>query len=379
MKAIARGGLGQWRSRTTFVLALAAGVAGLGNLWRFAWLVGSHGGGAFVLTYVLCVLAVAVPLLVAEIAVGIHGRGGPPQSLAWVADRSLLSRQWRWLGWLLCATGLLILACQVVVTGWALYFTRTLHEMELSDASARLVGEHFAALLEEPRRQWMWQGGFLLVLAAVAAQGVRRGLGALVWLLVPALVTLLVSLVWLSFEAGDVAAAREFLFINRAMDFDADAVLAALGHAVLTLGIGVGMGVVYGAYSPRRMPVGRTVLAVAVFDLVIALLAALAIFPIVFGNNMEPAAGPGLLFVSLPYAFSNMPGGEPLGVLFFLMVAVAALGSALALLEPAVAALRQGTGWPRPVVVVLVMTPIPSMKMSEMIEMPRKSQKRMSM
>lgn len=353
---IPRGGLGQWHSRTTFVLALAAGAAGLGSLWRFAWLMGTHGGAPFMLAYLLCLAGLAVPLLVAELALGIHGRGGPPQALAWAADRSLRLRHWRWLGWLACVAGLLVLVCQVVVMGWALDYANMLQAQQLSGASARLVGEQFAALLAQPERQMAWQVAFLLLLAAFAAQGVRRGVGLLAWLLVPALVTLLVSLVWLSLASGDTAAARDFLFSSRAMDFDRQALVAALGHALLTLGTGVGMGIVYGAYAPRRVPVARSVLAVAVFDTVVALLAALAIYPIALANNLEPAAGPGLLFISLPYAFGNMPQGEALGVLFFAMVVVAALGSAVALLEPTVAALRQRSGLPRAVVVAAVVS-----------------------
>ena len=145
MRPVARGALGQWQSRTTFVLALAAGTVGLGSLWRFAWLMGSHGGSAFMLAYVLCVLCLAVPVLMAEVAVGVHGRGGPPRSLAFTADRSLLSRGWGWLGWLTCIAGLLLLMCQVVVVGWALDYTRMLHELQLSDASARLVGDSRAS------------------------------------------------------------------------------------------------------------------------------------------------------------------------------------------------------------------------------------------
>ena len=135
--------------------------------------------------------------------------------------------------------------------------------------------------------------------------------------------------------------AGEFLFSTRLVDFTPASALVALGHAFFTLGVGVGTGIVYGAYAPERIPIGRSVMAVAVFDTMIALLAGLAIFPVVFANNLEPSMGPGLLFVSVPYAFGNLAQGELFGALFFLLVVFAALGSAVAILEPLVASLMQ--------------------------------------
>ena len=171
--------------------------------------------------------------------------------------------------------------------------------------------------------------------------GVRRGLGLLVWLAVPALLALLAYLIRFGLEHGDMDATRRFLFTTRLLYFSPQAALVALGHAFYTLGVGVGTGISYGAYAPERIPIGRTVLSVAVFDTMIAIFAGLAIFPIVFANNMEPAMGPGLLFVSLPYAFGNTVQGDLYGTIFFLLVMLAALGSAVAIMEPIVSALMQ--------------------------------------
>lgn len=348
-----RGALGFWRSRTTFVLALAAAAVGLGSLWRFAWLMGTHGGGPFMLSYVACLFLLAVPVLIAELVLGIHGRDAPPQALRHVADRALLSRGWRWLGVAFALTALLLLGCQVVVAGWAIAFTQLLQGTAFSDASARLVGEEFARLLESPRRQVLWQAGFMGLVGLVSAAGIRRGVGALAWLVVPALLTLLGVLVQFNLDHGDLQKARDFLFTVRPADISRDTLLAALGHALLTLGVGLGIGITYGAYAPRRIPVARSVLAVAVFDMLVGLLAALAIFPVVLANNVVPNAGPGLLFVSLPYAFANLPQGEPFGVLAMVVVLLAILGMAVALLEPAVAALHRSLRLPRLLAVVL--------------------------
>jgi NSS family neurotransmitter:Na+ symporter len=210
-----------------------------------------------------------------------------------------------------------------------------------SAASAAEVGEQFEQFLADPTRQVYWQSLFLLLVVAFVGLGVRRGLGLLVWLAVPALIALLGVLINFGLAYGDIAAAQEFLFSVKLVDFSPQAMLVALGHALYTVGVGVGAGISYGAYSPQRIPIGRSVLAVAVFDTVFALLAGLAVFPVVFANNMEPAMGPGLMFISVPYAFGNIIQGELFGSLFFLLVVVAALGSAVAMMEPVVGAVMQ--------------------------------------
>jgi NSS family neurotransmitter:Na+ symporter len=188
-----------------------------------------------------------------------------------------------------------------------------------------------------------WQSLFLLLTVGTIVLGVKRGLGMLVWLIVPLMLAMLAFLVKFGFDNGDIGAARDFLFSTRMSDFSVRSVLVALAHALFTLGVGVGTGISYGAYAPQRIPIGRSVMAVAVFDTVIGLLAGLAIFPIVFANNLEPAAGPGLLFISLPYTFGNLMQGELAGIIFFLLMVVAALGSAVAIMEPIVAMLMQQT------------------------------------
>jgi NSS family neurotransmitter:Na+ symporter len=333
--------LGGWQSRTTFVLALSASAVGLGNLWRFSYLAGEHGGAPFVITYVACLFLVAVPVMVAEVVVGSHGRGSPPLALRLASDRSLRSRGWMLLGLLACITGLLILSYYCVVAGWGLAYARFMQSGLFSAASAAVVGEQFEQFLADPTRQVYWQSLFLLLVVAFVGLGVRRGLGLLVWLAVPALIALLGVLINFGLAYGDIAAAQEFLFSVKLVDFSPQAMLVALGHALYTLGVGVGAGISYGAYSPQRIPIGRSVLAVAVFDTVFALLAGLAVFPVVFANNMEPAMGPGLMFISVPYAFGNIIQGELFGSLFFLLVVVAALGSAVAMMEPVVGAVMQ--------------------------------------
>ncbi len=333
--------LGSWRSRTTFVLALSASAVGLGNLWRFSYLAGENGGAPFVVAYLVCLFAIAVPILIAEVAVGNHGRGSPVVALTHTADRSLRSRGWAIAGVLGCLAGTLVLAYYSVVAGWAMAYAVSMQAGEFAAASGLMVGEFFQAFLSDGAQQIKWHTLFLALVLIIVSLGVRRGLGLLVWITVPALLVLLGILVSFALDSGDTSAAQDFLFSMQPLDFTPTSWLVALGHAFYTLSIGVGIGISYGAYAPQRIPIGRSVVAVAVFDTLIALGAGIAIFPIVFANNIEPSMGPGLFFVSVPYAFGNIASGELYGTLFFALVSVAALGSAVALLEPVVGALKQ--------------------------------------
>ncbi len=341
MSVAQRGELGGWQSRTTFVLMLSASAIGLGSLWRFSFLVGENGGGLFVLAYLACLLLVAVPVMIAEVIIGSHGRASPVVALRWAADRSLLSRNWMLLGRLACITGVLILSYYVVVAGWALAYAWNMHTGLFAAASATLVAEQFQLLLDDVLQMIYWQSLFLAPAVAVSALGIRWGLGVLAWLAVPTLFVLLAGLIKFGFDAGDIPATRNFLFTTKPIDFTWSSVHAALGQALFTLGVGVGTGISFGAYAPRRLPIGRSILAVAVFDTAIALMAGLAIFPIVFANNMEPSMGPGLMFISLPYAFGNLMLGELAGTVFFAMVVLVALGSVVAIMEPVVGVLMQ--------------------------------------
>ena len=344
--------LGRWRSRTTFVLALSASAVGLGNFWRFSYLAGENGGGPFVLTYIACLFLVAVPVLIAEVVIGTHGRGSPVAALKWASDRSLVSRGWKLVGALACVTGLLILSYYAVVAGWAIAYALKMQSGVFAAASAIMVGQHFEDFLALPRELIYWQSVFLAMTAGVLCLGISRGLGALAWIVVPAGLVLLAVLGDFSLRYGDLDAAQDFLFSTKLMDFSSESVLVAMGHAFYTLSVGVGIGITYGAYAPDRIPVGRSVVAVAVFDTLVSLAAGLAIFPIVFANNLEPSMGPGLMFVSLPYAFGNMAEGEVFGFLFFLLIGVVSLGSAVALLEPITGYIMQRTGFYRVPVVL---------------------------
>lgn len=337
----------RWRSRTTFVFALSIATVGVGNLWRFAWLMGDNGGGPFVLSYLFCLLLVGVPLLAAEIVLGTHGRGSPILSVAWAIHAGDRSRIWLVIPMLTALAALAMLVVSMLVAGWALFYAfqqqlGTFAAMPLEDVSSYLVAQ-----IDNPSGLLIAQLFVALLVGLLGAAGVRRGMGSFAWLALPILVWLLGVLVRYAIEFGDLKAAGAFLFTWQVIDFDGGSFLAALGHALFTLSIGVAVGLSFGAYAPARLPVIRSVIAVALFDLVVAVAAGVALYPLLFAANVEPARDFALLFVGVPFTYGAMPFGDLYGTLFFTVVLLAALGSALALLEPILAILEQQLRLPR--------------------------------
>ncbi|NQY03503.1 MAG: sodium-dependent transporter [Halieaceae bacterium] len=333
--------LGNWHSRTTFVLALAAFAVGLGNVWRFPYLLSTYGGGLFMLAYVGALVLLAVPILVAEVAIGGQGRGSPPLAMMWAADRSMTSRSWAAVGLLICAVALMLLVIQVVVSAWVLGTVNDLRLGGFSGASVIDAATQFERLLADPTALLQWQSLFLFILATATCLGIRRGVGVLVWILVPAIVAVLMPLMDFALRHGDLVGTENTLFAIQPLDFGMEAVLFAVVQAAFTLGIGAGVGMTYGAYSSARLPVVRSILAVAIFDCAIGVGAAVAVVPLVLGANLELAQGPALAFIAMPYVFGNLPDGEMYGVLFYALLLLIALGSALALMEVLTAAVKQ--------------------------------------
>jgi len=331
----------RWHSRTTFVLALSLATAGLGNLWRFAWLMGEHGGAPFLLSYVLCLLAVGVPLLSAEIVLGIHGRGSPVGSVKRAVTSAGLSRLWLGIPLLTCFAALLLLILSVVIGGWALAYAFHQQLGAFAAADEAEVAGFLADHLAHPASLLAGQAVFTAFAAVIGIAGVRRGLGLYAWLAVPLLLWLMGVLVNYALEFGDLEAAGKFLFAWQPLDFDRGSFLAALGHAMVTLSVGVAVGMSFGTSAPAKLPVLRSVLAVALFDLVLAVMAGVAIYPLLAATNVLPAREFALLFLALPYAYGSLPYGDLYGALFFLLVVLVALGSAVALMEPLLAVLEQ--------------------------------------
>lgn len=348
MSIAVRSPSGVWSSRTTFVLALTASAIGLGNLWRFSYMLGEFGGAPFLVAYLACLFLVAAPVLVAEILLGSHGRANPVNTLLYTAMRSEVSKGWTLIAWVGGLAAVLILSYHTVVAGWGLAYVEKLQAGIFADASAADAGREFAELLADPVSMLRWQAFFIFVVFLISGLGIYRGLALVFWLVGPALIVSLSALIEHALTYGDMETTGKFLFSVNLYDFSPASILAAMGQAFYTLGIGMGVGIAFGAYAPDKIPLGRAVIAVALFDILVAVAAGLAIFPLVFATNMEPTMGPGLMFVGLPYAFGNVMQGELLGAVFFLMVSIVAIGSAVALAEPAMSYLIERMRMPRP-------------------------------
>ncbi len=327
---------GSWSSRWIFVLAATGSAVGLGNIWKFPYIVGENGGGAFVLVYLACIALVGVPIMMAEVLLGRRGRQSPIHSMRDIAIEAGVSRRWAWVGMGGAAAGFLIFAFYSVVAGWVLAYVFHAANGSFTGAGSDQLGRLFNSLLADPQVLIIWHSVFVVLVMAVLIRGVNRGLEQAIRILMPSLFLLLFLLLAYALTTGAFGQGLDFLFDTDFSKLTWDSVLVALGHAFFTLSLGMGAMMVYGSYMPKRSSIASTVLMVALLDTLVALVAGMAIFPIVFANELDPGTGPGLMFVTLPVAFGNMAGGQVFGFLFFLMVAIAAWSSAISLMEPAI-------------------------------------------
>ncbi|WP_243647353.1 sodium-dependent transporter [Aestuariirhabdus litorea] len=328
-----------WATRWTFILAASGSAIGLGNIWKFPFITGENGGGAFVLVYLLCIAMVGIPIMMSEVLIGRHARHNPITAMGQLARESGASRLWGGVGWMGVLAGIMILSFYSVVAGWSLDYTVELFAGNFNGMSSDEVGVAFGeGLLQDVTKLTIWHTVFMVLTAIVVALGIHKGLENSVKLMMPALfVLLLAMLVYSATQTGHFGQGFNYLFDFDFSKLSWNAVLSAMGHAFFTLSLGMCAIMAYGAYMPKQASIGGTVITVAVLDTLVALIAGLVIFPIVFANGMEPSAGPGLLFVSLTSAFAQLPGGQFVGGVFFLLVSIAALSSSISLIEPSAA------------------------------------------
>jgi NSS family neurotransmitter:Na+ symporter len=338
---------GQWSSRMAFVLAATGSAVGLGNIWKFPYITGEYGGGAFVLVYLLCVAAIGLPVMIAEVLIGRRGRQSPINTMHSLAQEAGRSRFWSLLGWAGVLAGFLILSYYSVIAGWAMAYVFKAGSGALSGLDGAGVGAIFSALVSDPLQLLFWHSLFMLMTALVIARGVQSGLEQAVRFMMPTLFLLLLVLLGYALSSDGVAQALDFLFSPDFSKLSTGGVLTAMGHAFFTLSLGMGAIMMYGSYLSRDASIAKTVLLIAGLDTLVALLAGMVIFPIVFAQGLEPGAGPGLIFQTLPIAFGQMPMGAFFGTLFFLLLVFAAWSSAISLIEPAVAWLVENHGMSR--------------------------------
>jgi len=324
---------GAWIGKWTFILAATGSAVGLGNIWGFPYKAGTNGGGAFVLIYLGCILIIGIPIMISEIILGRRSGNSPINAMRYIAIESNRSSSWQIVGWSGIFAGILILSFYSVIAGICLNYIF----ISATSSGAISSSEQFSNVISSPLNLILWHTVFMILTALIVSAGIKDGIGRMVKILMPLLGFLMIFMVIYSIINGDFSSAISFLFAPDFSNVTSDTLLQAMGQAFFSLSLGMGSIMAYGAYMPKEQKVVGTSFTVASLDTLIAILAGLAIFPIIFAFNLEPNSGPGLVFVSMLSAFNQMQFGQFIGPLFFILLSVAALSSSISLLEPGVA------------------------------------------
>lgn len=333
-----------WSSRQGFVLATIGSAVGLGNIWRFSYVTGENGGATFLLIYLFFIIIVGAPIVIAEMAIGRRGRGDAVSAFSAIAPRSA----WTAPGLTGVAASFLVLTFYAVISGWVLkYFagaaTGLLWQVAQGDA-----GGYFKRFVANPGEPVIWQASVLAVTMFVVVGGIQRGIERLNRVLMPALALIVSGLAIYSLAQVGTGKGVAYLFTPRwELMLKPEIYLAAMGQAFFSLGVGMGVFITYGSYLPKNYQLPIMAGAIIVGDTLIALLAGLVVFPAVFSFGLDPKAGPELVFITLPQIFLAMTGGKTAGLLFFGLLAAAAITSMVSLLEVPVAYLIHRFGMRR--------------------------------
>ena len=337
---------GNWSSRLAFIMAVTGSAVGLGNIWKFPYMAGQNGGGAFVLVYLLFIFLIGMPVMMSEILIGRRGRRNPVATMALLGEEEGGSKHWKWVGALGVITAMLILSYYSVIAGWTLTYIPKALSGQFVGADAASIAKLFDNFVSNPMAVIAAHTIFMFLNFFVIARGVK-GLETAVKFLMPALLFLLFILFYYSLTSGSFAEGVSFMFTPNFAALDWDGVLTAMGLACFTLSIGMGAIMAYGAYLPQETSITSAAVSVVVADTGIAVLSGLVIFPLVFANGLNPGEGPDLVFKTLPLVFGQMQAGTFLATIFFVLLAFAALTSALGLMEPAVAWMVESTKYSR--------------------------------
>jgi NSS family neurotransmitter:Na+ symporter len=319
-------------SRWGFLLAAIGAAVGLGNIWKFPYMLGSNGGAAFVLVYLLAIVLIATPVMIGEMLLGRHGRMSAPNTLKKIATEVGASPNWKYLGWIGIVALFLVLSFFSVIGGWSIAYIFKTASGAFSGLTPAEVGGIFDAFLHQPMVLIGWHALFMAATIFIVSRGVKAGIEKAVTFMMPALFAMLVGLVIYGMFAGDFSQAVGYLFKPDFSKLTPEVTLSAFGQAFFSVNVGIGALLTYAAYLPEDVDLVKSSVIIAVGDTLVALLAGLMIF------------GPGLIFVTLSTAFGSMPGGTFIGTIFFVLVFLAALSSALSMLEVSICRLVEGKG-----------------------------------
>jgi NSS family neurotransmitter:Na+ symporter len=337
-------GRGQWGTRAGFLLAAAGSAIGLGNIWRFTYIMGENGGAAFILVYVACIVLIGAPVFLAELVIGRHTQLNPVGAFASIKPGS----SWKWVGAMGVLAGALLLSFYSVVAGWVMAYALRAPLGTISALSSpEESGAYFGALSSSTSQSILFHALFMIITMVIVARGVKGGIERASKIMMPILFVLLGILVVRGVLLPGAGAGIEFMLRPDFSALNPTVVLIAMGHAFFTLSVGMGAMITYGSYLSADNDLPASSLQVAFMDTLVAIAAGFAIFPALFAFGMEPSEGPGLVFVTLPVVFHQMPGGTLFASMFFALFLMAALTSSISLLEVVAAYFIDDLKWTR--------------------------------
>ena len=335
----------QWGSKLGFILAASGSAVGLGNIWKFPHMAGENGGGAFTIVYLICILIVGLPIVIAEFVIGRKTQLSPVGAFETVAPKS----NWKWVGMLGVASAFVILSFYGVVGGWTLKYTliSILGGFNELAGDPKVSGALFDSFITGAFAPILWQVLFMGLTIFVIIQGVKGGIEKWSTIMMPAIFVILIILMVRGLTLPNGTKALEFLFLPKFDDLTASSIVLALGHSFFTLSLGMGTMITYGSYLRKDQNLLSSALWIIFLDTLIAMMAGVAIFATVFAMGANPGEGPGLIFVVLPTIFPKIAGGAIWGTLFFFLLFMAALTSAISILEVITAYFIDEKGWSR--------------------------------
>jgi len=340
----------QWSSRFGFLMAAVGAAVGLGNLWRFPFQTGQNGGSAFVIIYLLSVMLIVFPILMAELAIGRRKGLSAVGSTSQLAKEVGGSPAWGVIGLVGIGASYLVLTTYSVIAGQILSFS----VMSLTGEFANHDPEAALSLYDGPLHAVFWHTVFIGATAFIVARGLRSGVERMVTILMPMFFFLLAGISIYSLSTGAAGAAIDYLFAPRFNELTPDVLLAAMGQAFYSLAVGAASMITYGAYLNRNENIATNSAMIASTDTLVAMVAGLMIFPVVFAFSLDPGAGMGLIFNALPPVFADMPGGSLIGAAFFFLAFIAALTTSISMLWITVVFVEEWLGWSRPLTVAVL-------------------------
>lgn len=319
---------GQWASNIGFILAAAGSAVGLGNIWKFPYLAGANGGGAFVVIYLVMIVIIGFVIMLGEMAIGRNTH------LSSVGAYKKLSEKWAFVGFIGVVVGFCILAFYSVIGGWVLNY---IGKYLIGGISGAEAGNYFSGFIASTTQPIVWHLVFMVLCCVIVLKGIAGGIEKASKFMMPALFILLVIIAIRSVTLDGAMEGIKFFLKPDFSKVTIRTVMAALGQAFFSLSLGMGAIITYGSYLGKTENLEKNAIIIPAIDTAVALLAGFAVLPAVFAFGFEPGAGPSLMFITLPSVFDSMPFGQFFGILFFILVLFAALTSAISLLEVVVA------------------------------------------